>query len=74
MFKYLERHSVITADLTVAVYSIIHPGLIWCCGLCLQVLRVLAECIEKEGYSYVVEDDLKGEPGAEPGHKGSRRR
>lgn len=39
-----------------------------------QVLRVLAECIEKEGYSYVVEDDLQGEPGAEPGHSGPRRR
>lgn len=39
-----------------------------------QVLRVLADCVEKEGYSYVVEDDLQGEPGAEPGHSGPRRR
>lgn len=37
-----------------------------------QVLKVLAECVEKEGYSYVVEDDLQGEPGAD--HSGPRRR
>ena len=27
-----------------------------------QVLTVLADCIEKEGYSNVVADDLQGEP------------
>ena len=27
-----------------------------------QVLTVVADCIEKEGYSNVVADDLQGEP------------
>lgn len=34
----------------------------------LQVLNVLSECIEKEGYSYVVEDDLQGQQGADHIH------
>lgn len=33
-----------------------------------QVLNVLSECIEKEGYSYVVEDDLQGQEGADKIH------
>ncbi|XP_028263722.1 extracellular serine/threonine protein kinase FAM20C [Parambassis ranga] len=39
-----------------------------------QVLKVLSECIEKEGYSYVVEDDLQGDRGNDHIHKGPRRR
>uniref|UniRef100_A0A665WRJ4 Extracellular serine/threonine protein kinase FAM20C-like n=1 Tax=Echeneis naucrates TaxID=173247 RepID=A0A665WRJ4_ECHNA len=39
-----------------------------------QVLNVLSECIEKEGYSYVVEDDLPGDRGTDHIHKGPRRR
>ncbi|CAG04459.1 unnamed protein product [Tetraodon nigroviridis] len=33
-----------------------------------QVLNVLSECIEKEGYSYVVEDDVQGQQGADHIH------
>lgn len=39
-----------------------------------QVLNVLSECVEKEGYSYVVEDDLGGHQGTDHGHSGPRRR
>lgn len=39
-----------------------------------QVLNVLSECIEKEGYSYVVEDDLRGDQERERAHSGPRRR
>uniref|UniRef100_A0A8C4ELG9 FAM20 C-terminal domain-containing protein n=1 Tax=Dicentrarchus labrax TaxID=13489 RepID=A0A8C4ELG9_DICLA len=39
-----------------------------------QVLNVLSECIEKEGYSYVVEDDLQGHQGTDHAHTGPRRR
>ncbi|XP_037611504.1 extracellular serine/threonine protein kinase FAM20C [Sebastes umbrosus] len=39
-----------------------------------QVLNVLSECIEKEGYSYVVEDDLQGHQGIDHAHTGPRRR
>uniref|UniRef100_A0A3Q2QU38 FAM20C golgi associated secretory pathway kinase n=1 Tax=Fundulus heteroclitus TaxID=8078 RepID=A0A3Q2QU38_FUNHE len=38
------------------------------------VLNALSECIDKEGYSYVVEDDLQGDRGAEHTHSGPRRR
>lgn len=38
----------------------------------LQVLNVLSECIEKEGYSYVVEDDLQGQQGADHIHTSPR--
>lgn len=34
----------------------------------LQVLNVLSECIEKEGYSYVVEDDHQGQQGGDHIH------
>ncbi|XP_074476917.1 extracellular serine/threonine protein kinase FAM20C [Sebastes fasciatus] len=37
-----------------------------------QVLNVLSECIEKEGYSYVVEDDLQGHQGIDHAHTGPR--
>ncbi|XP_061666258.1 extracellular serine/threonine protein kinase FAM20C [Syngnathoides biaculeatus] len=37
-----------------------------------QVLQVLVECIEKEGYGYVVENDLQGSQWTE--HNGPRRR
>ncbi|KAM9773701.1 extracellular serine/threonine protein kinase FAM20C isoform X1 [Syngnathus typhle] len=37
-----------------------------------QVLQVLVECIEKEGYSYVVENDLQGSQWTE--HSGPTRR
>ncbi|XP_061912076.1 extracellular serine/threonine protein kinase FAM20C [Entelurus aequoreus] len=37
-----------------------------------QVLQVLAECIEKEGYSYVVDNDLQGDQWTD--HTGPRRR
>ncbi|KAM8888673.1 extracellular serine/threonine protein kinase FAM20C [Synchiropus picturatus] len=30
-----------------------------------QVLKVLSECVEKEGYGYVVEDDLSGHRGSD---------
>ncbi|MEQ2163322.1 Extracellular serine/threonine protein kinase fam20c, partial [Goodea atripinnis] len=33
-----------------------------------------ASCIDKEGYSYVVEDDLQGDLGADHIHSGPRRR
>ncbi|KAM4624157.1 extracellular serine/threonine protein kinase FAM20C [Polymixia lowei] len=39
-----------------------------------QVLHVLADCIEKEGYSNVVEDDLQGDKGTDHTHTGPRRR
>lgn len=39
-----------------------------------QVLNVLSECIEKEGYIYVVEDDLQGHQGIDHAHTGPRRR
>lgn len=39
-----------------------------------QVLNVLSDCIEKEGYSYVVEDDLQGYQGTDHAHNGPRRR
>ncbi|XP_060950569.1 extracellular serine/threonine protein kinase FAM20C [Limanda limanda] len=39
-----------------------------------QVLNVLSECIEKEGYSYVMEDDLQGDRGKDHVHAGPRRR
>uniref|UniRef100_A0A7N8X5B4 FAM20 C-terminal domain-containing protein n=1 Tax=Mastacembelus armatus TaxID=205130 RepID=A0A7N8X5B4_9TELE len=39
-----------------------------------QVLNVLTECIEKEGYSYVVEDDLQGDQGSDHPHNGPGRR
>ncbi|XP_034716472.1 extracellular serine/threonine protein kinase FAM20C [Etheostoma cragini] len=39
-----------------------------------QVLNVLSECIEKEGHSYVVEDDLQGHHGTDHAHTGPRRR
>ncbi|XP_069012073.1 extracellular serine/threonine protein kinase FAM20C [Embiotoca jacksoni] len=39
-----------------------------------QVLHVLSECIEKEGYRYVVEDDLQGDQGTGHAHSGPRRR
>ncbi|XP_075890784.1 extracellular serine/threonine protein kinase FAM20C [Nelusetta ayraudi] len=39
-----------------------------------QVLNALSECIEKEGYSYVVEDDLHGQQGADHVHTSPRRR
>ncbi|XP_022060598.1 extracellular serine/threonine protein kinase FAM20C [Acanthochromis polyacanthus] len=38
-----------------------------------HVLKVLSECVEKEGYSYVVEDDLQGH-GSDHAHNGPRRR
>ncbi|XP_075949005.1 extracellular serine/threonine protein kinase FAM20C [Anarhichas minor] len=38
------------------------------------VLNVLSECIEKEGYGYVVEDDLQGYQGTDHAHNGPRRR
>ncbi|KAK5605592.1 Extracellular serine/threonine protein kinase fam20c [Crenichthys baileyi] len=38
------------------------------------VLNALSECIDKEGYSYVVEDDLQGDLGADHIHSGPRRR
>ncbi|XP_032430242.1 extracellular serine/threonine protein kinase FAM20C [Xiphophorus hellerii] len=31
------------------------------------VLKALSDCIDKEGYGYVVEDDLQGSPGARSG-------
>lgn len=34
----------------------------------LQVLNVLSDCIEKEGYSYVVEDDHQGQQDADHTH------
>ncbi|KAM9424258.1 extracellular serine/threonine protein kinase FAM20C [Pholidichthys leucotaenia] len=39
-----------------------------------QVLYVLSECIEKEGYSYVVEDDLQEGRGTDHAHSSPRRR
>ncbi|XP_028332673.1 extracellular serine/threonine protein kinase FAM20C [Gouania willdenowi] len=39
-----------------------------------QVLNVVSECIDKEGYSFVVEDDLHGVKGTEPVHSGPRQR
>ncbi|XP_072229069.1 extracellular serine/threonine protein kinase FAM20C [Leuresthes tenuis] len=39
-----------------------------------QVLKVMSECIEKEGYSYVVEDDLQGDKGMDHVHIGPRQR
>uniref|UniRef100_A0A8D3DN12 FAM20 C-terminal domain-containing protein n=1 Tax=Scophthalmus maximus TaxID=52904 RepID=A0A8D3DN12_SCOMX len=39
-----------------------------------QVLNVLSGCIEKEGYGYVVEDDLRVERGTDHFHTGPRRR
>ncbi|XP_034563176.1 extracellular serine/threonine protein kinase FAM20C [Notolabrus celidotus] len=39
-----------------------------------QVLHVLSECIEKEGYSYVVEDDLQGPQGTDQAHSSPRHR
>nr|XP_046232839.1 extracellular serine/threonine protein kinase FAM20C [Scatophagus argus] len=39
-----------------------------------QVLKVLSECIEKEGYIYVVEDDLQEHQGTDHGHTSPRRR
>lgn len=39
-----------------------------------QVLNAVSECIEKEGYSYVVEDDLQGQQAADHVHTGPRRR
>ncbi|KAM3859474.1 extracellular serine/threonine protein kinase FAM20C isoform 2-T2 [Diretmus argenteus] len=39
-----------------------------------QVLNVLADCIEKEGYSYVVEDDLQPERGTDHTHTSPRQR
>lgn len=44
------------------------------CGICHQVLNVLSECIDKEGYSYVVEDDLQGQQAADHVHTSPRRR
>ncbi|KAM4715889.1 extracellular serine/threonine protein kinase FAM20C isoform 2-T2 [Anableps anableps] len=38
------------------------------------VLNALSECIDKEGYSYVVEDDLQEGPGADRAHSGPRAR
>ncbi|KAM8729915.1 extracellular serine/threonine protein kinase FAM20C [Acanthopagrus latus] len=38
------------------------------------VLNAMSECIEKEGYSYVVEDDLQGHQGTDHAHTGPRRR
>lgn len=40
----------------------------------LQVLKVLSECIEKEGYSYVVEDDFQGTKGTDHAHIGPGQR
>uniref|UniRef100_A0A1A8G398 FAM20 C-terminal domain-containing protein n=1 Tax=Nothobranchius korthausae TaxID=1143690 RepID=A0A1A8G398_9TELE len=37
-------------------------------------LNVLSECIEKEGYSNVVEDDLQENPETDHAHTGARRR
>lgn len=37
-------------------------------SFCVQVLNVLSECIEKEGYSYVVEDDLQENQGPDHAH------
>lgn len=37
-------------------------------------LNVLAECVEKEGYSTVVEDDLEPQPAAAPLHQAPRAR
>lgn len=42
--------------------------------LCAQVLNAVSECIEKEGYSYVVEDDLQGQQAADHVHTSPRRR
>lgn len=42
--------------------------------LCVQVLNAVSECIEKEGYSYVVEDDLQGQQAADHVHSSPRRR
>uniref|UniRef100_A0A672GQ25 Extracellular serine/threonine protein kinase FAM20C-like n=1 Tax=Salarias fasciatus TaxID=181472 RepID=A0A672GQ25_SALFA len=39
-----------------------------------QVLKVVSDCVEKEGYSYVVEDDLEDHRGTDPAHSGPRRR
>uniref|UniRef100_A0A7N6B3R8 FAM20 C-terminal domain-containing protein n=1 Tax=Anabas testudineus TaxID=64144 RepID=A0A7N6B3R8_ANATE len=39
-----------------------------------QVLNVLSECIEKEGYTYVVEDDLQGDQGTDHTHTSPQRR
>ncbi|XP_007578889.1 extracellular serine/threonine protein kinase FAM20C-like [Poecilia formosa] len=33
------------------------------------VLKTLSDCIDKEGYGYVVENDLQGAPGARSGHR-----
>ncbi|XP_073345225.1 extracellular serine/threonine protein kinase FAM20C [Pagrus major] len=38
------------------------------------VLNAMSECIEKEGYTYVVEDDLQGHQGTDHAHTGPRRR
>lgn len=49
-------------------YSEPYPFFLICAFYYLQVLNVLSECIEKEGYSYVVEDDLQGQQGSDHIH------
>lgn len=52
--------------------SVLKPIISSCHGH--QVLNAMSECIEKEGYSYVVEDDLQGHQGTDHAHTGPRRR
>lgn len=47
---------------------------VWRMGGVSQVLNVLADCIEKEGYGYVVEDDLQGGRGTDHTHSSPRQR